>query len=150
MSQTDGVSEVMQGVVTNFNPSVLGANRGHEQGTATPPPNNGADRLEKVSTGGGPPRAHVRGQHGQEYTWQRSGVTDHGETLGMEPDDNLWGCLVHPPQLHRISHIAREFTNLPHMDIQGELGSKLGVQQQQGSVQETWRESQWEDIVRDP
>jgi hypothetical protein len=35
----------------NFNPSFLGANRGHDQGAATPPPDNGADGLERVSTG---------------------------------------------------------------------------------------------------
>jgi hypothetical protein len=114
---------------------------------ATIPPNNGADGPERVSTGGGPPGAHVRRQHGQEYTWQRSGVSDHGEALGMKPDDDLWGCVVHPLQLHRISHIAWEFINLPSLDIQGELGGKLGVQQQQGILQETWGESWWEEIV---
>jgi hypothetical protein len=79
---------------------------------------------------------------------QRSGVSDHVEALEMELDDNLWGCLVHPPQLHCISHIAWESTNLLHMDIQGELEGKLGMQQQQGILQETWGESWWEEIVR--
>ena len=46
----------------------------------------------------------------------------------MEPDNDLWGCLVHPPQLQRISHMAQEYTNLPHLDIQGEFGGKLGMQ----------------------
>jgi hypothetical protein len=128
----------------------LGTNRGHDQGTAKPPPNNGADGLEIVSTGGGPPGARVRRQHGQEYTRQRSGVTDHGMALGMEPDDDLWRCLVHPPQLHRIPHIAQEFTNLPHVVIHGELRGKLGMQQQQGILQEIWGESRWEEIVRAP
>jgi hypothetical protein len=31
--------------------------------------------------------------------------------------------------------------------IQGEPGGDPGVQQQQGSVQETWGESHWEEIV---
>ncbi len=79
----------------------------------------------------------VRRQHGQEYTRQGSGVNDHGEALGMRPDDNLWGCLVHPLQLQCISHMAREHTNLPHVDIQGELGDNSGVQQQQGILHET-------------
>jgi hypothetical protein len=107
------------GVVTNSNPPVLGANRGHDQGAATPPPDNGADGQGRVSTGGGPPGARVKRQHGQEYTWQGSGAHDQGVDLGMEPDDDLWGCLVHPPQLQRIFHMAREHTNLPHVDIQG-------------------------------
>jgi hypothetical protein len=68
----------------------------------------------------------------------------------MEPDDDLWERLVHPPQLQLISHMAREHTNLPHMDIQEELGGDPGVQQQQGSVQETWVESRWEVIVCAP
>jgi hypothetical protein len=55
----------------------------------------------------------------------------------MEPEDDLWGYLVHPLQLHCISHVAREFINLLHLDIQGELGGKLIVQQQQGILQET-------------
>jgi hypothetical protein len=59
----------------------------------------------------------------------------------MEPDDDLWGCLKHPLQLHCISDIAREFINLAHLDLQGELGGKLGVQQQQGILQETWGDS---------
>jgi hypothetical protein len=66
----------------------------------------------------------------------------------MEPDDDLWECLVHPLQLHRISHMAQEFINLPHVDIQRELGGKLDVQQQQGILQETWGESRWKEIVR--
>jgi hypothetical protein len=74
MSQTDGVSGVV--IITNFNPSVLGTDRGHDQGVATPPPNNGADGIERASTGGGPPGARVKRQHGQEYTQQRSGVLD--------------------------------------------------------------------------
>jgi hypothetical protein len=49
---------------------------------------------------------------------------------GMEPDDDLWGCLVHPPQLQYTSHMARGYTNLTHMDIQGEPGGDSGVQQQ--------------------
>jgi hypothetical protein len=49
-----------------------------------------------------------------------------------------------------ILHIAWEFINLPHVDIQGEHGGKLGVQQQQGTLQETWGESRWEEIVRGP
>jgi hypothetical protein len=92
----------------------------------------------------------VRRQHGQEYTWQKSVVTDHREALGIEPDDDLCECLVHPPQLHCISHIAQEFINPLHVDIQGELGGKLGVQQQQGFLQETWGESRWEEIVHGP
>jgi hypothetical protein len=68
----------------------------------------------------------------------------------MEPDDDLWGCLVHPPQLQHISHMAQEHTNLLHVDIQGEFGGNLGVQQQQGILQETWGESRWEEIVRAP
>ncbi len=68
----------------------------------------------------------------------------------MEPDDDLWRCLVHLPQLHCISHIALEFTNLPHVNIQVELGGKLGMQQQQGILQETWGESRWEEIVCAP
>jgi hypothetical protein len=111
--------------MTNSNSPVLGADRGHDQGAATPPPNNGADRQGRVSTGG--PRVRVRRQHGQEYTRQGYGVHDQGVAPGMEPDDNLWVCLVHPPQLQRISHMAREHTNLPHMDIQGELGGDPGV-----------------------
>jgi hypothetical protein len=68
----------------------------------------------------------------------------------MEPDNDLWGCLVHPPQLQRISHTARGHTNLTHVDIQGEPVGDPGVKQQQGSVQETWGESRWEEIVRVP
>jgi hypothetical protein len=45
---------------------------------------------------------------------------------------------------------AREHTNIPHVDIQGELGGNPGVQQQQGPVQETWGESRWEVIVCAP
>jgi hypothetical protein len=54
------------GIIMNLNPSVSGVDRGHDQGAATPPPNNGAGRPERVSTGGGPPGARVRRQHGQE------------------------------------------------------------------------------------
>jgi hypothetical protein len=117
---------------------------------ATPPPNNGADGQDRVSTGGGPPGVHVRRQHGQEYMQQGSGVNDHGEALGMEPDDDLWGCWVHPPQLQHMSNMAWEHTNLPQVDIQGELGGHSGVQQQQGILQETWGESRWEVIVHAP
>jgi hypothetical protein len=133
-----------------FNPSALNANRGRDQGAATTPPDNGADGPKRVSTGGGPPGARVRRQHGQEYTWQRSGVSDHWEALRMQPDDDQWGCWVHPLQLHHISHIAWEFINIPHLDVQGELGGELGMQQQQGILQETWGDSQWEEIVRGP
>jgi hypothetical protein len=68
----------------------------------------------------------------------------------MEPDDDLWGCLAHPSQLHRISHLSREVIILPHLDIQGEFGGKLGMQQQQRISQETWGDSRWEEIVRGP
>ncbi len=116
------------GIVTNLNPPVSGAKRGHDQGAATPPPDNGADGQGRVSTGGGPPGARVRRQHGQEYTWQGSGIHEQGVAPGMEPDDDLWGCLVHPPQLQRISHMTRVHTNLPHVDIQGKPGGDPGVQ----------------------
>ncbi len=116
---------------------MLGANRGHDQGATTPPSNNGADGQGRVSTGVGPPGVRVRKQHRQEYTWQGSGVHDQGVAPGMEPDDNLWGCLVHPQQLQHISHVAWEQTNLPHVDIKGEPGGDPGVQQQQGPAQET-------------
>jgi hypothetical protein len=76
-------------------------------------------------------------RHGQEYMRQGAGLNDKGEVPGMEPDDDLWGCLVHPPQLQCIPHMAWEHTNLPHVDIQGEPGGNPGVQQQQGTVQET-------------
>ncbi len=46
---------------------------------------------------------HVRRQHGQEDTQQRSEVSDNGETPGMEPDDDWWERLVYPPQIHNIS-----------------------------------------------
>jgi hypothetical protein len=46
--------------------------------------------------------------------------------------------------------MAREHTNLTHVDIQGEPGGEPNVQQQQGPVQETWGESRWEVIVRVP
>ncbi len=92
----------------------------------------------------------VRRQHGQEYMQQGSGIKDQGVAPGMEPEDNLWGCLVHPPQLQCISHTARGHTNLTHEDIQEEPGGDPGVQQQQGSVQEIWGESRWEEIVRVP
>jgi hypothetical protein len=82
-----------------------------------------------VSTGRGPPGLLVRRQHGQEDTQQRSGVSDYGEAPGMEPDDDLWERLVHPPQLHYISQASREGINLVHLDIQRELGGKLGTQQ---------------------
>jgi hypothetical protein len=48
---------------------------------------------------------------------------------------------------HCKSHIAWEFTNLLHKDIQGELWGNLGVQQQWGILQETLGESWWEEIV---
>jgi hypothetical protein len=138
------------GIVSNFNPSILGTNRGHDQGATTPPPNNDADGRERASTGGGPPGARVRGQHGQEDTQQRSEVSDYGQAPGMEPDDDLWEQLVHPPQLHCISQASREGINLPHLDIQGELRGELGVQQQHGILQEIWGDSQWEGIVCGP
>ncbi len=128
----------------------MGADRGHDLGAATTPPDNGADRQGRVSTGGGPLGARVRRQHGQEYMQQGSGIHVQGVAPGMEPDDDLCGCLVHPPQLQRISHMARGHTNVTHVDIQGDLGGDPGVQQQQGSVQETWGESPWEEIVRVP
>ncbi len=134
----------------NLNPPVLSANWGHDQGTATSPPDNGAEGQGKVSTGGGPLGAHVRRLHGQEYMQQGSGILDQGVAPGMEPDEDLWGCLVHPPQLQCISHMARGHTNLTHVDIQGEPGGDPGVQQQQGSIQEIWGDSQWEKIVRVP
>jgi hypothetical protein len=56
------------GIVTNLNPPVSGADRGHDQGASTSSPNNGADGQGRVSTGGGPPGALARRQHGQEYT----------------------------------------------------------------------------------
>ncbi len=68
----------------------------------------------------------------------------------MEPDDDLWGHLVHPPQLDCISQSLRKVINLPHLDMQGEFGGKLGMQQQQGILQETWGESWWEEIVCGP
>ena len=81
---------------------------------------------------------------------QGSGIHDQGVALGMEPDDDLWGCLVHLPESQRMTHMARGHTNLTYMDILGEPGGDPGVQQQQGSVQEIWGESQWEEIVRVP
>jgi hypothetical protein len=57
---------------------------------------------------------------------------------------------VHPPQLHRTSHASREVVNLPHLDVQWELGGKLGMQQQHGTLQETWEESGWEEMVHRP
>jgi hypothetical protein len=78
------------------------------------------------------------------------GYMTKGMAPGIEPDDDLWGCLVHPPQLQHVSYMAWEHTNLPHVDIQGELGGDPGVQQQQGPVQEAWGESWWEVIVRVP
>ncbi len=68
----------------------------------------------------------------------------------MEPDDDLWEQLVHPPQLDCISQASREVINLLHLDIQGELGGELGMQQQQGILQKTWGESWWEEIVCGP
>jgi hypothetical protein len=62
----------------------------------------------------------------------------------------MWGCLVHSPQLQRISYMAREHTNLLHEDIQGELGGNSGVQQQQGTLQKTWGESRRDLIVHAP
>jgi hypothetical protein len=73
----------------NLNPPVSGADRGDDQGAATSPLDNGADRQERVSTGGGPPGAHVRRQHGQEYTQQGSGIHDQGVAPGMKPDDGI-------------------------------------------------------------
>jgi hypothetical protein len=57
---------------------------------STPFPNNGADGTERASTGGGPLGVHVRRQHGQEDTQQRSEVSDYGEAPGLEPDGDLW------------------------------------------------------------
>jgi hypothetical protein len=68
----------------------------------------------------------------------------------MEPDDDRKEQLVHPPQLHCTSQASRELINLPQLDIQGELGGKLGMQQQHGILQETWGESRWEEIVCGP
>jgi hypothetical protein len=51
----------------NLNPPVSGANRAHDQGASTSPPDNGADGQGRVSTVGRPPGVHVRKQHGQEY-----------------------------------------------------------------------------------
>jgi hypothetical protein len=97
--------------------------------------------MERASTGGGPPGVRVRRQHGQKDMQQRSEVSDYREAPGMEPDDDLWECLVHPPQLHHISQASWEDINLLHLDIQGGLGDKLGIQQQQGILQETPGES---------
>ncbi len=133
--------------VANLYPSVLGADRAHDQGAATPPSNNGADGTERASTGGGPPGVRVRRQPGQEDTQQWSEVSDYEEAPGMVPNDDLWERLVHPPQLHFLSQVSREVINLPHLDIQGGLGGELGVQQQHGILQEPWGESWWEEIV---
>jgi hypothetical protein len=67
----------------------------------------------------------------------------------MEPEDNLWGCLIHRYIHHsyNVYLIWQGATNLTHKDIQGEPGGDPGVQQQQGSVQEIWGESRWEEIV---
>ncbi len=46
--------------------------------------------------------------------------------------------------------MARGHTNLTYVDIQGEPGGNVGVQQHQGSVQKTWGESWWEEIVHAP
>ncbi len=56
------------GIKANYNLPVLGADRGHDQCTATLPPNNGTDGTERVSTGGWPPGVRIRRQHGQEDT----------------------------------------------------------------------------------
>jgi hypothetical protein len=95
----------------------LGADRGHDQGAATLPLDNSTDETERTSTGGGPPRVHVRRQHGQEDAQHRSESSDNMEALGMEPDDDWWEQLVHPPQLLCISQASR----------QGGLGGKLGT-----------------------
>ncbi len=92
---------------------------------------------------------HVRRQHGQEDAQHRSESSDNMEALGMEPDDDWWEQLVHPLQLHHTSQASREVINFSHLDIQGELGGKFGVQQQHGILQETWGESRWEEIVWD-
>jgi hypothetical protein len=81
--------------------------------------------------------ARVRRQHRQEDMQQRSEVSDNGKAPGMEPDDDWWEQLVHPPQLHCISQASR----------QGGLGGKLGLQQQQRILQKTWGESRWEKII---
>jgi hypothetical protein len=72
---------------------------------------------------------------------QRSEVSDYGEALGMEPDDDLWEQLVYPLQLCCISQASREGINLPDLDIQGEFGGKLGAQQLHETLQEIWGES---------
>jgi hypothetical protein len=48
-----------------------------------------ADGTERASTGAGPPGAHIRRQHEEAYTQQRSEVSDYGEALGMEPDNDM-------------------------------------------------------------
>ncbi len=79
----------------------------------------------------------VRRQHGQEDMQQRSEVSDNEEAPGMESDEDWWERLVHSLQLYCISQASREVINLPHSDKQGEFGGKLGMQQQNGILQET-------------
>ncbi len=57
---------------------------------------------------------------------------------------------MHPMQLDCTFQASREVINLSYLDKQGELGGKLGVQQQQGILQEKWGESQQEEIVCGP
>jgi hypothetical protein len=111
---------------------------------------NGTDGTERASTGGGPPGVRVRRQLGQEDTQHRLELSGNREALGMEPDENQWEGLVRPLQLHCISQASREDINLPHVDIQGEPGGELGMQQQHRTLQETRGESWWEEIVRRP
>jgi hypothetical protein len=54
---------------------------------ATLPPDNGTDKKEIVSNGGGPPGVHVRRQHGQEDTQRMSKLSNNREALGMELED---------------------------------------------------------------
>jgi hypothetical protein len=92
----------------------------------------------------------VEGDKQQEDMQHSSELSDYREASGMEPDDNWWEGLVHPLQLYCISQASREVINLPQLDIKGELGGKLGMQQQHGTLQETWGESRWEEIVCRP
>ncbi len=105
------------------NPSVLGTNRGHDQGVTTPPTNNGADGQERVSTGGGPPGARVRGQHGQEYMRQGSGVNENLYQLKRG-----YGLL--PRSLQEPFH------------LQPRRGKDF-VQQQRRSMQQGQRKKRW-------